>query len=415
MIWVQRVRNRLRDESGVTLVELMAAMTILSVGFFALASTGSVGLRLVAQGRQRQAATEIANARLEHLRNIPYADVALPSSLTPATDDTDPDYWVSSDGLGWDYEKDGTYEDLVIASGGAVTHIEDPVVVGGTELRAHQYVTWVDDPSLSGARDYKRLTVVVTYKRPISPARPRSVRVSALFTAGSITIGGAASGAQAGTTSTPSPSAAPTPSGSCDGDTAAPGGTFSILSGTGAASGFTASAATTVSLAPSDGCTPITARLSNDGVTFGDPIVYDAVNPTVTWTLTSADGAKTVYARFEDGAGNQSGILSQAITLDTTKPSVPGTLTRSVSCSGATRNVTLSWGASSDVHFLGYRVYRSIDNGAWSVLTTSGVQNASDAHSRTRDSVRYRIVAYDKAGNESNATNVVALSKNQCS
>jgi hypothetical protein len=31
------------------------------------------------------------------------------------------------------------------------------------------------------------------------------------------------------------------------------------------------------------------------------------------------------------------------------------------------------------------------------------------------DSVRFQVVGYDKAGNESAATNIVSLSKNQCS
>src|ERR1041384_6465373 len=106
--------NRLDDESGFTLIELMAALTILSVAFFALAMGASTGLKLVSQARQREAASEIANGHLEHIKNIPYDKVALESSLTHSTDTTDPDYYVSTDGSRYDHTGAGAYEDLEV-------------------------------------------------------------------------------------------------------------------------------------------------------------------------------------------------------------------------------------------------------------------------------------------------------------
>jgi len=101
---------------------------------------------------------------------------------------------------------------------------------------------------------------------------------------------------------------------------------------------------------------------------------------------------------------------------DTTKPTVPGTLTRTVSCSGNSRTVNLSWSLSTDTNLRGYRVYRSTDGVTWSVYSQVSQTLLTDATlTKTLDSVRYYIVAYDKAGNQSNATNIVALSKNQCS
>jgi prepilin-type N-terminal cleavage/methylation domain-containing protein len=79
MTTVGRLRARLHGEDGFTLVELLVALSILSIAFFALAAAASTGLRVVAEGRQREAATEIANGRLEHLRNIPYANAELDS------------------------------------------------------------------------------------------------------------------------------------------------------------------------------------------------------------------------------------------------------------------------------------------------------------------------------------------------
>jgi len=167
------VRARLRDEDGFTITELMVALTILSVAFFALAGSASIGLRIVAEGRQREAATEIANGRLEHLRDIPYDALALNTAPTHSTDTTNPDYSVSTGGSQFN-PGTGTYEDLdVDATNGQVPHIESPVSVGPIVYSVYQYVTWVDDPPAgSTTHDYKRVTVIAFYNTPVNTGRP---------------------------------------------------------------------------------------------------------------------------------------------------------------------------------------------------------------------------------------------------
>lgn len=405
---------RLRsDAAGFTLVELVAGLSVLVVGFAALAAASGTGSRLLVQGRQRRVAAEIANARLEQIRNIPYANVALAAAPAHSTDATNPDYYVDGSG-NFDDGGDGTYEPLVVAAGGEVTHLEGPFVAGVTRLTVYQYVTWVDDPSVVGTQDYKRVVIVAAYGAASNPGRANTVHVSSLLTSGSVTVGGSQAGATQGT---PAPSATPsaTPTSGCSGDTQAPTGSFSILSGTGASQGFTASRTVTISVAPSDPCTPISVSLSNDDATYGTAFTYDASLPTVSWTLTTGEGVKQVWARFVDGIGNTATVGPVGITLDTTPPGVPGTLTRTVSCSGSSRTVSLSWGTAGDTNLLGYRVYKAVDGGAFTALLTTSSTNASDTDSKTLSSLQYRVVAYDKAGNEGSATNVVSLAKNACS
>lgn len=43
---------------------------------------------------------------------------------------------------------------------------------------------------------------------------------------------------------------------------------------------------------------------------------------TISWTLSKADGPKTLYARFANSAGDQSEIVSDDIALDTTAPTL---------------------------------------------------------------------------------------------
>jgi prepilin-type N-terminal cleavage/methylation domain-containing protein len=404
-------RSRLiHDEGGFTIVELMAALSVLAIGFVSLAASLGIGFKQITLGRQRQTATEIANARIEHLRNVPYTSVSLSSQPDHSTDVDDPDHYVSSDNSQYDYSGDGTFEDLIVdTSSGQVLHLEDPVSVGTTTMSVFQYVTWLDQ-----ANNVKRLTVVVTYRPAAIEGAAQFVRVSTLFTPGTITVSGTVSEASEGSAS-PTPSPTATPTSSCEGDTSAPTGTFAITSGTGSDIGYTASTTVALSLSFTDSCTPITLHLSNDGATWGTAITYDAVNPTVSWTLTAGGGTRSVYAQVFDGLSNVNAIGPNTIVLDTTVPTVPGTLSRTLSCSGSDRTVNLSWGSSTDTNFKGYRVYQSINSAAWSAIGTSSSSTFTDSNKKALDSVRYFVVGYDKAGNESNATNTISIAKNQCS
>ncbi len=404
-------RGPTEGEAGFTSLELMAALSILAIGFFALAGALGFGLRQVILSRQRQTATEIANGRIEHLRNVPYDGVALSTQPTYTADPDSPDHFVSADNTQYDVSGSGTYEDLIVDDvGGQVLHLEDPVVVGTTTLEIWQYATWFDQPN-----NVKRLTVVVVYK-PQVLGIARSVRVSTFFTPGTVTIEGSDPDPTQGSSSpTPEPSPTPTATGGCPGDTEGPTGSFTITSLSGQTD-YTVSTSVTLTMSLADACGPIQARFSNDdGVTWGSWITYDSSNPSVTWTLTAGDGPKDVDGEVQDGLGNTRLLFTPDIELDSTSPTVAGTLTKSLSCQGNDRTATLTWGTSTDLHFNGYRLYVSINSGTWTLVTATSTNSQSHTHSKTLDSVRYYAVGYDQAGNESDATNIVSLSKNQCS
>ena len=140
-----KVIRRLRGaESGFTIVELMAALSVLAIGFLSLAGAMGLGLRQVGLARQRQTASEIANARLEHLRNVPYDLVALSTQPLYNADPDDPDHDVN--GSNYDVPGPATEEPMIVDTpAGQVLHFEDPVTVGATEMKIYQWVTWVDD------------------------------------------------------------------------------------------------------------------------------------------------------------------------------------------------------------------------------------------------------------------------------
>lgn len=401
-------RERPADaEAGFTTVELMAALSIMAIGFFALAGALGFGLRQITLSRQRQTATEIGNARIEHLRNVPYDAVALTTQPLHVDDPENPDYFVSADNTQFDVTGDGDYEDLIVDdAGGQVLHLEDPLQVGTVTMEVWQFATWFDQPN-----NVKRLTVMVVYKpQVLGPSR--MIRASTFFTPGSVTIEGSQAGAnQGGGVPTSVPTAAPT---TCASDTSGPSGDFTILSTSGQ-QGYTSSTSVNLSMSLTDPCSPITVQFSNDGAAYSNIITYDSANPSVSWTLMPVDGTKTVWMRASDANGNISIFDPKSIVLDSQSPTVPGTLSRTVSCSGEDRTVTLAWGTSTDTNFSGYRIYVSTNSGSWTVLSTTSLLTETTTNKKTLDSVRYYVEGYDKAGNKSDATNTVSLSKNQCS
>jgi len=413
-----------RNEQGFSLLELVVAMGVLATIVVGFAASVSLGFRTIALARQRQTATEIASARLEHLRSVPYENVALSSQPAKSADPDNPDFFLSADASEYDVTGDGEYEDLIVDDDGSdgalggVLHLEDPVQVGATVMEIYQYVTWVDDDGVTGDEDYKRVTVVVKYKAPSINGVNRLVRMSGLFTIGTVTIEAGATTTTTGaatTTSAPTTTTTVAPV-SCPGDVEAPTGGFVITATSGAEPGYSAGTNVTLTLTFTDACAPITAQFSNDGgATYSAPVTYDPANEQISWALSSGDGVKTVDGIVLDGAGNSAVVDAQSVVLDTTLPAVPGTLTRTVSCVGDDRMVNLAWGVSNDTNFRGYRVYRSTDGVTWGALGTTSSASYSDTHKKNLDSVRYYVVGYDKAGNESNATNLVTLSKNQCS
>jgi hypothetical protein len=395
------------------LIVAVSLLAIVAGGF--VASLG-LGFRTIALARQRQTASSIAEAKLEHLRSIPYALLALPSA--PSNDPTTPDSGIN--GTDFDIDGRGTMEPLIVDPAGGVLHFEE-VQVGTTALEVYQYVTWVDDSGIAGSDNYRRVTVIVVYKTPTVSGISKVVRASAIFSEGTVSVGGTSTTAATTTTVAPTTTtvasttttAAP---GACPSDHAAPTGSATINGTSGSEAGFTAGQNVTLNLTLSDPCTPIQARVGNVAGSLGAWTTYDSTNPLFSWALTAGDGTRQVTVEATDKVGNSATIATLSIIVDTTKPTVPGTLTRTVSCSGANRTAALSWGIATDMNFRGYRIYRSTNGVTWSVFTQVSQTTVSDTTlKKSLDSVRYYAVAYDKAGNESNATNTISLSKNQCS
>jgi hypothetical protein len=139
---------------------------------------------------------------------------------------------------------------------------------------------------------------------------------------------------------------------------------------------------------------------------------------TLTWSVPLGDGLKGICAvlRNPQGGGlGRSRVWGFNLILDQTKPTTPGDF-RETACSITTndRNVTVAWNTASDLYFSGYRIYRSIEDGPFTLLKTSAALSTTDTTVKTYSSVRYMVRAYDKAGNESLDSAIVSYARNEC-
>jgi type II secretory pathway pseudopilin PulG len=396
-----------------TLIEVMVAVSVIAIMMSGIALSIGVNYKAVALARSRSVAEAAANKRLEELRDVDYASMALSSQPVHSSDPDNPDYWVSADGTTYDVDGAGAVETLIVADGtGPITHLETPVTIGTTVVDIFQYVTWVDEPGIPGTENLKRLTVVVEYHSVPIVGGSQLLRESVILTPGTVSLGASAT-TSTSTTSTTAPSGTTTTSSGGSGC-----GSFGVAGSTGATVGYSASTTVTITMSMGACSDPnMYLNFSNDGgATWGPDVTWNATTPTVAWTLPSGDGTKTISGRARYWSGGTPWSLpAQSIILDTTVPTTPATLSRTVSCSGSTRTVNLSWSASTDTHLVGYHVYRSTDGATWSLRLSTAALTATDTNSKTLTSVRYYVTAYDAAGNNSNASPTITLSKNQCS
>ncbi|PIZ10944.1 hypothetical protein COY54_00935 [Candidatus Falkowbacteria bacterium CG_4_10_14_0_8_um_filter_41_36] len=100
-------------------------------------------------------------------------------------------------------------------------------------------------------------------------------------------------------------------------DTSAPTGSISINGGATA----TNNRATTLTLAATDTISSVTHMKLSESASFTGAS-WESYATSKSFTVSTGDGTKTVYAKFKDAAGNESTAYTDTITLDTMKPTI---------------------------------------------------------------------------------------------
>ncbi|RMF16929.1 MAG: hypothetical protein D6761_05400, partial [Candidatus Dadabacteria bacterium] len=144
---------------------------------------------------------------------------------------------------------------------------------------------------------------------------------------------------------------------------------------------------------------PVTMIVSNDQ-TFNEAVQSFA--PNITHLLAPGDGAKRVYVRFFDAAGNAADIASSMVTLDTTPPSVPQIRTVAQIVDADQITVEIFPNSGTDANFAAFEVLggslytQGFTAVSWSSATTQFVFGLlQDADNLLQVRVR------DRAGNTS--------------
>ncbi len=131
------MKDKNKTKKGFSLLEVVSAIFIFSIVTITIYGSFSAGLRSLAQSKHRIAATELANEKMEIIRNMPYADIGtqggVPGGILPQNETV----WKSN-------QKFNVRTNVI--------YVDDPLdgVAGGT-------------PDDTVSKDYKEARVEVTW------------------------------------------------------------------------------------------------------------------------------------------------------------------------------------------------------------------------------------------------------------
>ncbi len=179
-------------------------------------------------------------------------------------------------------------------------------------------------------------------------------------------------------------------------DNQPPTGSVQINAGAAA----TNSANVTLNLSATDLLSPVTQmRFSNTGTSFGTAVAYAT---TAAWALSTGAGTKTVYAQFQDAAGNWSASFTDTIVFDPTPPAITAVATTNITTSSGTISWTTDEPATSQVDFgltTSYGTTTTLDP----TLVTAHTLTLVGLSPGT--AYNYRVRSRDAAGNEAVGSN----------
>ena len=351
---MMRLRSIQHNESGFSLVELLVAASLLTVGIISVLSVLASSSKTATTSRVRTVASNLAAEKLESARTFSYTNITQ------------------------------TY---------LQTNLGTTVTKGGYVFTMTYAVTYVDDPANGTggafANDYKKLTMTVSWT---SPKPADSVVVETLINSNPVDQAGASSDTTRPTWT--------------NGNNVLAGATRQTSPGLGIYLSWPTTAAT-------DNVGIVGYLLYRKGPGDASFIWIVTEAPIVGWYLDDLavpGGSYQYYINAYDAAGNTTLTTSNTVTVtgpnDTVAPSAPTGLNV---VSYTVTSATLAWTASTDNSGVinHYNVYRSHsgDNYINTPYTTvSGnppPTTLTDYGLTTGLQLKYCVTAVDAAGNES--------------
>lgn len=184
------MRRRIAAEEGFGLIELMVAVTVLTIALLALAAGYDQAFLSLHRASQKTVAANLADRQMELYRSLPYASIGLDAATTAAVTDTG---YVDDPILAGDFVTDpttgvvtqlpsGTVNDVTISGCGAAASclpIQQPVV--GSDGRSYRLETFIRDrPNSTGIRWVERVVTVIVQDASVS-TYPEILRLTSAF------------------------------------------------------------------------------------------------------------------------------------------------------------------------------------------------------------------------------------------
>jgi prepilin-type N-terminal cleavage/methylation domain-containing protein len=167
-----------RREDGMTMIEMMVAVALMSVALIAMITTFDASRSLVSTSEKNSVAAHQGEREVEKALTLAYKNIALVTTPAHSASSSSPDYYANSDGTyQWDQSVSPKPAEPMVtdASLGLLTHAST-WSDGQSRLSGsiYRFVTWVDDPNIAGTQNAKRLTIAVTVDNigPQGPKKP---------------------------------------------------------------------------------------------------------------------------------------------------------------------------------------------------------------------------------------------------
>jgi prepilin-type N-terminal cleavage/methylation domain-containing protein len=176
------------SEAGFTIVEVLVAILILSIGAMTTFTLLSSATRNAQRAKASQVALEYAEQELEFLRSMEDEELALTSAPDSSTNPNSPNHRVNNGTFALSRQPVGDYRNLVVnggslyggghVKGGTVKSGPTNFASGDVTGKIYRYIVWHNDEKCSeascpGKQDYKQIAVAVRLDTPPNLAAER--------------------------------------------------------------------------------------------------------------------------------------------------------------------------------------------------------------------------------------------------
>jgi prepilin-type N-terminal cleavage/methylation domain-containing protein len=166
-----------RSEDGFTLIEVLVAAVILTLGSLAVYAMFATGIRNVQRSRDTQVGVSVAQREMEKVRSLKFSEVLLKTAPETSTEAKNPGLRVNTGRTEYNLNRTGVANWAKLATAttgetGAVEPKSETFSVGGTPVTVYRYVIWrKDEPycksftteptSCVEGKNYKRVIIDV--------------------------------------------------------------------------------------------------------------------------------------------------------------------------------------------------------------------------------------------------------------